>query len=249
MLTAKDIVLKPIDSKTAHSFVLRVHYSKRVIDNANIHIGVFLEGVLHGVMQFGSPLDKRKVLGLVRGTQWGEMIELNRMAFDEYLPRNSESRAISIAMRIIKKHAPQLKWVLSFSDATLCGDGAIYRASGFVLTGIRKNTSIWITPNGETVSRVTLTQGNHVKGTVGASMKKYREMGYKPLEGFQLRYIYFLDPSQKDHLTVPILPFSTIDEMGARMYKGVKRADNQGDSTMSNSVGRFDSDLSANDPL
>jgi hypothetical protein len=35
-----------------------------------------------------------------------------------------------------------------------------------------------------------------------------------------LRYIYFLDKSYKDKLTVPILPFSEIDKIGAGMYKG-----------------------------
>ena len=41
--------------------------------------------------------------------------------------------------------------------------------------------------------------------------------------GFQLRYIYFLDPTAKDRLTVPILPFSEIERRGAGMYKGIKR--------------------------
>jgi hypothetical protein len=52
-------------------------------------------------------------------------------------------------------------------------------------------------------------------------MKPFIEAGAKPLEGYQLRYLYFLDPTAKDRLTVPILPFSMIDEIGARMYKGV----------------------------
>ena len=38
--------------------------------------------------------------------------------------------------------------------------------------------------------------------------------------GFQLRYIYLIDKECK--ITVPILPFSKIDEMGAGMYKGKK---------------------------
>ena len=42
----------------------------------------------------------------------------------------------------------------------------------------------------------------------------------KPLGGFMLRYIYFLDKKCKDKLTVPIIPFSKIDELGAGMYKG-----------------------------
>ena len=40
------------------------------------------------------------------------------------------------------------------------------------------------------------------------------------MQGYMLRYIYFLDKRCKDKLTVPIIPFSKIDEMGAGMYKG-----------------------------
>lgn len=35
-------------------------------------------------------------------------------------------------------------------------------------------------------------------------------------------YIYFIDPTYRDRLTVPVIPFSKIDEMGAGMYKGEK---------------------------
>ena len=40
------------------------------------------------------------------------------------------------------------------------------------------------------------------------------------LSGNQLKYIYLIDKTCK--ITVPILPFSKIDEMGAGMYKGEK---------------------------
>ena len=46
-------------------------------------------------------------------------------------------------------------------------------------------------------------------------------VGAEKIAGFQLRYIYFLNPEAKARLTVPIIPFSKIDEMGAGMYKGV----------------------------
>ena len=40
------------------------------------------------------------------------------------------------------------------------------------------------------------------------------------MQGYQNRYIYLIDKNCK--LTVPIIPFSEIDEMGAGMYKGKK---------------------------
>ena len=71
-------------------------------------------------------------------------------------------------------------------------------------------------------------------GSKGGGVKK-RKWGYregeggnllmkrinaKKLNGYQLRYIYFLNKEARARLTVPIIPFSKIDEMGASMYKG-----------------------------
>lgn len=234
MVSPKDILIKPIKSKDANFFVKKHHYSGKVVNNSCLHLGCFLKGQLLGVIQFGSPTDKRKVIGLVKETPWYDMLELNRMAFSDLLPRNSESRCIAIAMKLIKKNYPHIKWVLSFSDATRCGDGTIYRASGFDLIGIKKNTSQLITQCGKIFSKVTISAhstGLEAKkirkklNIVGnnVSLKAYIVAGAKPLKGFQLKYIYFLDKKFKDKLTVPILPFSEINKIGAGMYKGKKR--------------------------
>lgn len=139
---AKEISLKVIPGKVANPFVRRHHYSGTVVNNSCLHFGVFLDGQLHGVMSYGPSLNKSKILPLVAGTGWNEYLELNRMAFDSVLPRNSESRAISLSIRLLKKYAPHVKWIVSFADACSCGDGAIYRASNFVLTGIKENEAI-----------------------------------------------------------------------------------------------------------
>ena len=58
----------------------------------NCILGSFLDKNLHGVMSFGaSSMDKRKTLSYCTNTLWNEFLELNRMAFDDYLPKNSES--------------------------------------------------------------------------------------------------------------------------------------------------------------
>jgi hypothetical protein len=181
-------------------------------------------------MSYGSPLDKRKVLPMVEGTGWNEMLELNRMAFDDYLPKYSESRCIAISIRLIKKNAPQIKWVLSFADSTQCGDGTIYRASGFKLTSIKVNSQLFKLKTGEKVHKMNFettrptplqkklrTQTGILTGSVSKLMK---ELKAEPLTGHQLRYIYLIDKTCK--ITVPILPFSEIDKQGAGMYKGKK---------------------------
>lgn len=226
MHSAKDIIIKPITAQAANELVRRVHYSGTHTKNSQVHLGVFLDGKLEGAMQFGPPIDRRKVLPLVEGTEWHNMIELNRMAFSERLPRNSESRALAVAFKLIKKAYPKMEWVLSFSDACQCGDGTIYRASGFVLTGVKKNTTMLLMPDGSIKADKTLN--DHATKKSGW----WKKNGAKAIGGFQLRYIYFLNADARKRLTVPILPFSKIDELGAGMYKGkpkrVKQA-NSGD--------------------
>ena len=147
---AKDIILKVIPSKEANEFIKKHHYSGKVVPNSKLHFGCFLDRQLHGVMSYGSPFVKKNVINLVEGTKWNEMIELNRMAFDDFLPKYSESRCIAISIKLIKKNAPHIKWILSFSDGCSCGDGTIYRASGFKLIGIKDNNGLF-NYNGEKI--------------------------------------------------------------------------------------------------
>lgn len=235
MASAKDIIVKPIPSAVANVFVKKFHYSGKVVSNSQIHFGCFLNGILGGVMSFGPSTDKRKIQTLVKNTDWNDFIELNRMAFSDLLPKNAESRCISVAMRLIKKHYPHIKWVISFADGCQCGDGTIYRASGFKLTGIKKNKTIILMPNGDTIAGLNLDlQLSTVKSKYdkmcGLDPKKhynrndYLKNGAKWLVGNMLRYIYFIDKSKEKDLTVPVMSFTMIDEMNARMYKGVKGA-------------------------
>ena len=208
---AKEIIVKVIPASIANDFVKKSHYSGKVVPNSQLHFGVFLDNNLHGVMQFGPSINKKGTINLVANTGWNEFIELNRMAFDDYLPKNSESRAIAIAIKLIKKNAPQIKWIISFADGTQCGDGTIYRASGFKLVGIAINSALKINP--KTKETMHVIQAYHLKMT-----KEVKT--WDSHKGFQLKYVYLIDKNAQ--LNVPVIPFDKIDELGAGMYKGKK---------------------------
>lgn len=208
---AKEIIVKVIPSKIANEFVKQNHYSGKVVPNSTLHFGCFLDGKLHGVMQYGPSINKKGTINLVEGTGWNEFIELNRMAFDDYLPKYSESRCIAISIRLIKKNAPQIKWIISFADGTQCGDGTIYRASGFKLVGIVDNTALRINP--KTGEAMHVIQAHHLKMS-----SEFRT--WQPFQGKQLKYLYLIDKSMT--ITKEVLPFNEIDKQGAGMYKGKK---------------------------
>jgi len=225
MFTAKDIEIRVIDSKSSRMVVERFHYSHKCTQNSQLHFGVFLNNRLEGALQFGPSIDKRRMAQNLN-IGFNEFLELNRMALSDRCPKNSESRALGICLRIIKKQYPHLKLIVSFADACQCGDGTIYRASGFILTAINKNTTMYKLPNGKIFADIGLrASSNNLKKEVGyITGEKFstflKRSKAEKLKGNQLRYIYLIDKTCK--ITVPILPFSKIDEMGAGMYKGEK---------------------------
>ena len=245
---AKRLIVKPISVQDAKRIVKGLHYSGKVDPRSQVNLGVFLDGRCGGAMQFGPSVNKHASRNLVQGAGWNDWLELHRMAFADWLPRNGESRAIGFAMRMIRDTYPHIRWVVSYADGTQCGDGTIYRASGFVLTDIKKNSSMWKMPDGEVVCSLVFNPGfgvrktgmdNGIKKRYGktgseASSSFLRRIGAIPLKGFQLRYIYFIDPTARERLTVPEIPFSEIQRRGAGMYLGKP------------SVRSVDSDTSAN---
>lgn len=240
---AKDITVRPISSGDARAIVARYHYSGKIVNNSQLHFGVFMDGRCEGAMSFGPPLDKRKVIGLVRDTKWNGFLELNRMAFSDRLPRNSESRALAIAFRAIRKQYPHVEWIISFADGTQSGDGAIYRATGFALTGYSKG-SMWLLPedlvklnDGPVAHRLKVQDKSnplsyHILGKTrgkNMSMEGYaRTFGGSVMPGYQFRYVFFLNAVARERLTVPVLDYRKIKELDAEMYRGkkIKRVEN-----------------------
>jgi hypothetical protein len=234
-INVKDLVVKCIKSNAANDFVKKWHYSKKVVANSQLHFGVFHEKRLKGVLSFGPSLDKSKLVGIVEGTGWNEFIELNRVAFYDDLPKNSESRCLSIAIREIKKKCPHIKWIVTFADGMQCGDGGIYRACGFLLCGFSKG-SMWKLPEylekinegkvahrmkvqdkGSKLSKYILSQTKGKNLTMEGCRDKF---GGSLLEGYMFRYIYILDKGCKEKINVKIYPYSKIKDMKAQMYKG-----------------------------
>jgi hypothetical protein len=214
----KRLLVAPIDRAEAVAIVCRHHYSRSFCRNSQLHLGVFLDGRLVGAMQFGPPLDRRRVLSIVPGTPWYDMLELNRMVLAPSVPRNAESRVIGLACRLVRRHAPHVKWILSFADAGQCGDGTIYRASGFHLTGVRWTEFLRL-PSGRMVHKLAVSANAPQACGGAASVPEFaRRTGAERVRVPSVRYVKILDPAFR--LGQPPMPYATLNEFGVRCYKG-----------------------------
>ena len=189
--------------RDAKSIITRFHYSHRVVNNSYLHLGVYLEGALEGVLQFGYMLNPARAGKVVAGTVQGEYMELNRMWLSDEAPRNSESRAISYAVKYIRRACPSVAWIQSFADERCGGLGVVYQAANFLYIGCHKTT--FYTLDGETYHEMLLTA--HKKG--GQRGEKLREnlhrAGKQTLR--QFRYIFFLKRHWMRRLKLKVQPY------------------------------------------
>lgn len=190
----KDFYIAVIPVKLAREIIIANHYSKRVVNNSYIHLGVYINGVMRGVLQFGHMLNQTKfgLEKIVTGTRQGEYLELNRMWLDDIAPRNSESKAISYAIKYIKKVCPMVAWIQSFADERCGCLGVVYQAANFLYFGHHKTHFYEL--NGETYHSMLLSvRKNNPCPRDRYIMNNLSKAKRHSLT--QFRYIYFIKRS------------------------------------------------------
>ncbi|URZ16907.1 hypothetical protein [Clostridium felsineum] len=142
----KTYYMQKIDSKTANTLVKQYHYSHKVVSNSKLHLGVFSKNTtaLMGVLSFGYPMNPKSTpQKIVKGSTHNEMYELNRMAMTDIAPKFSESQAIGLAVKWLKRYQPEIKWLLSFSDGKEGNVGTIYQATNWDYLGYKISDSFF----------------------------------------------------------------------------------------------------------
>ena len=173
------------------------------VNNSYIHLGVYYRDNFAGVLQFGYALQPACAGGIVEGTRQGEYLELNRMWLAEVCPRNSESMAISYAVKYIRRASPSVAWIQSFADERCGRLGVVYQASNFLYLGSHVATFYFL--DGDYYHKLLLTahlktngRGRILRENVGRALK----LAYR-----QYRYILFLKQSWRKRLRLKVQPF------------------------------------------
>lgn len=143
-----------IDSERANALVKQFHYSGKVVPNSNLHLGLFgVSGALKGCLSFGPSMN-----GVSTATKLSNstaMLELNRMVMHDDQPRNSESCAIGLCVKWLKRFRKDVHWLLSFSDGKEGNVGYIYQATNWSYIGHLDSDSFYDL-DGEVVHAVTV---------------------------------------------------------------------------------------------
>jgi hypothetical protein len=196
----KEFKVEEIHPKIADFIISFFHYSKKVFLTSFIHLGIFIDLKFVGVLQFGRfgqiPLKHKWVEAETK-----ECLELNRMWLADAAPKNSESKALSYALKYIKKVYPKVKVIQSFADGRLGKKGVVYQAANFEYFGY-----IW--------SSFYELDGEifHQKAFSVKKNNSFKRVGHRKAEAIvhrhkQYRYIFFIDKRLRKTMKLKKKPY------------------------------------------
>jgi adenine modification enzyme len=197
--------IKEIPRKKAIKIIIKNHYSHKVYNATYIHLGVYMDSELVGVLQYGYAMNPASCGSVVADTKQNEYLELNRMWIDDKAPRNSESKAIGYSIKYIKRKYPKIKWIQSFADERCGGFGIVYQACSFLYYG--EHTSSFWELDGETFhNSIKTSEKAGPRGYKLLNDPKNKDRVHKHTLR-QFRYIKFIDQRSKKKCLLEEKPY------------------------------------------
>lgn len=203
------LYVKEIDRNIANDIIIANHYSHKIYNATYIHLGVYVDNELIGVLQYGCAMNPASCSNVVEGTSQEQYLELNRMWLDDKAGKNSESQAISCSVKYIKHKYPKVKWIQSFADERCRCFGIVYQACSFSYYG--EHTNIFWYLDGVAYHNVNMTistKSTRYKNNVGGAkfLQENKERAEKVVLR-QFRYIKFLDKTWKEKCLLKEQPY------------------------------------------
>ena len=203
-----DLRVAPIPLRAAKPILVREHYLHSMPGGTRLAFGVFGGSRLAGAITFGvGPMNGHR---LVVGAGPDDVITLTRLWLDDGLPANSESRVLGIVLRSLRRHT-SLRFVLAYADPSMHHRGVVYMAANWAYIGLSDSMPLY--DIGDGVPRHSRSFA-HTYGT--HSLRYFRKRGIDVRridQAAKHRYLYPLDPSVLDWVTVPVLPYPKLEDL------------------------------------
>jgi adenine modification enzyme len=201
-------MVREIPRDQANAIIVRNHYSKKFYSATVSHLGVYIDGELVGVLQYGRAMNPGSAGSIVEGATMADFFELNRMWLSDFAPRNSESKALSYSIKFVRRRYPSIKFIQSFSDERCGLFGTVYQAAGFTFHG--EHTSPFWELDGEIYHNSILTDGRQAETPKGRKLAANVERAVRH-DLRQFRYLKFLQPRFAKGCRHPARPYPKPD--------------------------------------
>ena len=203
-----------INSSKANKFTEVYHYSGTGFKKATLNLGIFRQedNLLVGVLQWGSSYQNNIRLDryVKDKITKDEYLELNRFCMADSEEKNSESQGISLGIKWIKQHKPEIKLLVSYSGRKEGNYGYIYQATNWEYLGYFISPGFWLV-DGEERHQVTLWY-RHSKSNPDIPFKEDLMNMYSDIrQTWTKQFIYIMRLDKRLQLASPALPYPKPD--------------------------------------
>ena len=192
----------PIPFRVAKPVLVREHYLHSMPGGTRLAFGILRDGRLMGALTLGA--GPKLAYRLVDGAEPYDCATLSRFWLSDDLPSNAESRVLGIVLRALRRNT-NIKFIVAYADPSRGHIGTIYQATGWLYTGLSSAMSLYDLGDGKLHHSRSLghTFGSH-------SVRHFEAQGVHiklVRQAAKHRYVYLLDPTCRERLTVPVLPY------------------------------------------
>lgn len=147
MVENKKYFVDAIHSSKANKMTALYHYSGVGFKKSIVNLGVFrkTDNKMVGVLQWGCSFQEGVRLDryVKEPVSKDEYLELNRFSMADSEGKNSESQAISLGIKWIRKNMPQIKLLVSYAGRKEGNYGYIYQATNWEYLGYFISEGFW----------------------------------------------------------------------------------------------------------
>lgn len=126
-------------------YIASYHYSRSLPDNSPHIFSCWYGHTLAAILIFGTSNSLATFSSVIPGIKKEECLELSRMWSPDGMPKNTESRAIALAIAKLPK---TVKLLVSYADPSRGHLGIIYQATNWLYVGVTKKNSYLIDKDG-----------------------------------------------------------------------------------------------------
>lgn len=141
----KDMIVREVSAKAIRPLISKYHYSKTMPDSTLYCFAGYFGEQIAGVVSFGMGVGKNQYTAILPSIKQGEYCELTRLWSPDGMPKNTESKLISMSIKMLPK---EIKLVVSFADPSRNHMGTIYQATNFLYTGTSNGGKMLVTADG-----------------------------------------------------------------------------------------------------
>ena len=171
-----NVLVMPMDA--AKRFIREHHDARITPSTTKAAYALMVDGKLCGVAVWGYGVrPKHTIKKWFPGVKVTEYLELNRLCLLDEMPRNSESRFLSIVTARIKKEFPRVKVLLSWADGLRGKPGYVYQACSWLYGGFIKS-EFYTTGDGHVIHpRLLITRYGTRGKTIQKKLRLYHYFG------------------------------------------------------------------------